>query len=88
MIHFVQHGSDGFGHQLHGLFSSLILNDIRNYHFDAYSFIKKKSILTYKFLTLNSTDIFPCSFSFINFFFRFFFFINKVVYNIINFISI
>ena len=42
MLNFVQHGSDGFGHQLHGLFSSLILTDIRNYNFDAYSFIKKK----------------------------------------------
>ena len=42
MLHFVQHGSDGFGHQIYGLFTCLILHDIRDYYFDGYSFIKKK----------------------------------------------
>lgn len=38
MIHIVQDGSDGFGHQLHGLFSCMILHNIDNYYFDAFYF--------------------------------------------------
>ena len=40
-INIIQHGMDGLGHQLHGLFSCLILHNIRNYYFDGYAFIKK-----------------------------------------------
>ncbi len=40
-IHIIQHGIDGFGHQLHGLFSSLILHNINNYYFDGYIYINK-----------------------------------------------
>lgn len=35
MIHLVQDGSDGFGHQLHGIFSCMILHNIEKYYFDA-----------------------------------------------------
>jgi hypothetical protein len=38
MIHIVQDGSDGFGHQLHGLFSCMILHNTDNYYFDAFYF--------------------------------------------------
>jgi hypothetical protein len=38
MIHIVQDGSDGFGHQLQGLFSCMILHNIDNYYFDAFYF--------------------------------------------------
>lgn len=41
MIHIVQDGSDGFGHQLHGLFSCMILHNIDNYYFDAFYFKNK-----------------------------------------------
>ena len=41
-IHIVQHGFDGFGHQLHGLYSCLLLHNIKNYIFDGWSFINKK----------------------------------------------
>lgn len=41
MIHIIQHGSDGLGHQLHGLFSCLILHNVGNYRFSGYDFIKK-----------------------------------------------
>ena len=41
-INIIQHGMDGVGHQLHGLFSCLILHNIRNYYFDGYAFIKKR----------------------------------------------
>ena len=42
MINIIQHSEDGFGHQLHGLFSCLILHNIKNYNFDGYTFINKK----------------------------------------------
>ena len=38
----IQHGTDGFGHQLHGLLSCLALHNVDNYYFDGYSFINKK----------------------------------------------
>ena len=37
----IQHGIDGFGHQLHGLFSCLILHGINNFNFAGYEYIKK-----------------------------------------------
>jgi len=41
MVYIIQHGSDGLGHQLHGLFSCLILHNVGNYRFSGYDFIKK-----------------------------------------------
>ena len=41
MINIIQHGTDGFGHQLHGLFTCLILHKIKDYSFDGHSFINK-----------------------------------------------
>jgi len=41
MVNIIQHGSDGLGHQLHGLFSCLILHNVGNYRFSGYDFIKK-----------------------------------------------
>lgn len=40
-INIVQHGSDGMGHQLHGLLSCLGLHNINNYYFDGFIFINK-----------------------------------------------
>lgn len=40
----IQHGVDGFGHQLHGLFSALILHNIRNYYFDSHSYCNKSFV--------------------------------------------
>jgi hypothetical protein len=41
MINIIQSGADGFGHQLYGLFSCLLLHNIKNYYFDGYAFINK-----------------------------------------------
>ena len=41
MVYIIQHGVDGLGHQLHGLFSCLILHNVGNYRFSGYDFIKK-----------------------------------------------
>ena len=41
-IAIIQHGTDGMGHQLHGLLSCLALHDVDNYYFDGYAFIEKK----------------------------------------------
>lgn len=38
----IQHGIDGFGHQLYGLFTLLILHGVMNYKFDGHAFINKK----------------------------------------------
>jgi len=38
----IQHGSDGIGHQLYGLFTTLILHNIQNYNFCANIFINKR----------------------------------------------
>lgn len=38
MIHIVQDGTDGVGHQLYGLFSCMILHNIDYYYFDAFYF--------------------------------------------------
>lgn len=40
-IHIYQHGTDGFGHQLEGLFTCLILHDVKNYYFDGIEYIDK-----------------------------------------------
>jgi len=37
----IQHGVDGFGHQLHGLFSTLILHNVRDFYFDGDAYCKK-----------------------------------------------
>lgn len=39
VIAITQFGTDGFGHQLHGLFTCLILHGIRDYYFDGYMYI-------------------------------------------------
>lgn len=41
-INIIQHGIDGFGHQLHGIFTTLVIHGIRNYNFDANIFINKQ----------------------------------------------
>lgn len=38
----IQHGTDGFGHQLYGLFTTLILHNIKKYNFLANVFINKR----------------------------------------------
>jgi len=38
----IQHGVDGFGHQLYGLFTTLILHNIKNYNFRGDLFINKQ----------------------------------------------
>ncbi len=43
-VHIIQHGIDGFGHQLYGLFTTLILHNINKYYFDGYVFINKQII--------------------------------------------
>ena len=40
-INIFQHGTDGFGHQLYGLFSLLILHGVKDYYFEPYIFINK-----------------------------------------------
>jgi hypothetical protein len=40
-IHIFQHGTDGFGHQLEGFFTCLIMHNVNNYYFDAIEFINK-----------------------------------------------
>uniref|UniRef100_A0A6C0E2P7 Uncharacterized protein n=1 Tax=viral metagenome TaxID=1070528 RepID=A0A6C0E2P7_9ZZZZ len=40
-ISIIQHGVDGFGHQLHGLFSVLILHNVRDYYFDSHAYCNK-----------------------------------------------
>ena len=37
----IQHSVDGFGHQLHGLFSTMILHNIKNYYFDSNAYCNK-----------------------------------------------
>ena len=38
----IQHGVDGFGHQLYGLFTTLILHNIKKYNFRGDIFMTKK----------------------------------------------
>ena len=40
-IAIIQHGTDGMGHQLHGLLSCLALHNVDNYYFDGNAFINK-----------------------------------------------
>ena len=56
MINIIQLGSDGVGHQLHGLFSCLILHNVGNYRFSGYDFIKKP----FKFQHLSPTEQEQC----------------------------
>lgn len=51
-IPIIQHGIDGIGHQLLGLFSLLLLHGVKNYYFDPYEFMKK----TFNFEHLNEED--------------------------------
>lgn len=41
-IYITKYGTDGFGHQLHGLFTCLIFHGIKNYHFDGFSYINNE----------------------------------------------
>ena len=41
MINFIQHGVDGLGHQLHGLLSSIIMHNIKDFYFNGHAFLKK-----------------------------------------------
>ena len=50
--HIIQHGTDGFGHQLHGLFSTMILHNIKNYFFDGQMYCGKK----YSFQHVNQQE--------------------------------
>lgn len=40
-IYIIQNGKDGTGHQLHGLFSSIILHGVGNYYFSGHDYINK-----------------------------------------------
>ena len=40
-INIIQHGTDGFGHQLHGLITIIILDGIKNYRFNTNAYINK-----------------------------------------------
>jgi hypothetical protein len=42
VVAITQFGIDGFGHQLHGLFTSLLLHGVRDYYFDGYMYINHK----------------------------------------------
>jgi len=50
--HIIQHGIDGFGHQLYGLFTTMILHNIRNYFFDGQMYCGKK----YSFQHVNQQE--------------------------------
>jgi len=41
MINIIQNGTDGFGHQLHGLISIMALHGVNQYYFDAIAFTQK-----------------------------------------------
>ena len=41
-VHIVQHGKDGFGHQILGMFTCLILHNIHDYYFDGVAYIEKE----------------------------------------------
>lgn len=40
-IHIIQHGTDGFGHQLEGFFTCLIMHNVGKYYFDGFAFREK-----------------------------------------------
>ena len=42
MKHIIQHGVDGFGHQLEGLWNCLILHNVDDLYFDGHLYIEKK----------------------------------------------
>lgn len=41
MVNIIQHGCDGLGHQMYGLFTCMILHNVGDYKFSGYTFIKK-----------------------------------------------
>ena len=41
MVNIIQHGSDGLGHQMYGLFTCMILHNVGDYKFSGCKFIKK-----------------------------------------------
>lgn len=41
MVHIIQHSTDGFGHQLHGLFTCMMLQNIRGIEFACNNFLTK-----------------------------------------------
>jgi hypothetical protein len=51
-MNIVQDGTDGFGHQLQGFFTSLIFHNVLDYSFDGYEFIKKP----FRFEHVNSEE--------------------------------
>ena len=36
IIHF---GNDGFGHQLHGFFTCMVLHEVNDYYFDGHNYL-------------------------------------------------
>jgi hypothetical protein len=56
MVIISQRGYDGFGHQLHGLFTCLTLHKIKNYYFDGVDYMNKKFV----FQHLNSKETNDC----------------------------
>lgn len=56
MICITQHGTDGVGHQLYGLFTSMILHNLRNYRFDSNVFMNKM----FRFEHLSTIDAELC----------------------------
>ena len=52
VVYIKQIGSDGLGHQLHGLFTCLVLHGVRNYYFDSYSYLNND----FKFEHLNHDE--------------------------------
>ena len=66
MVYIIQHGSDGLGHELHGLFSCLILNNFFYFH-NFHVFFLFFCCLFLFFLEIYSLFyIFPVSFYYVN----------------------
>jgi hypothetical protein len=61
-VNIIQHGTDGFGHQLLGLFSLLLLHGVKsghlngNYYFDPYIFMDKE----FKFAHISKKELELC----------------------------
>ena len=56
MVNIIQHGSDGLGHQMYGLFTCMILHNVGDYKFSGYDFIKK----SFKFQHLSPIEQQQC----------------------------
>lgn len=41
MVSIIQHGTDGFGHQIHGLFTCMLMHGVNDFIFDGHEFLKK-----------------------------------------------